>query len=70
MSERLTSNYRIRLMDMRLEINRIIDRELAILDEDSLRQAKEGNGMRALLPIEESPIPIEIILNHGKPERD
>lgn len=70
MLEKIINQYRIKLMDMRLEINRIIDRELAVLDEDSLRQAKEGNGMRALPPIEESPIPIEIILNHGKPERD
>jgi len=69
---------RIRLAEMRMKINSILDSELAFLDMEDLRLEKEGqpvkNGVRALPPIddtnEDEPIPMEIIVNKGKPEKD
>ena len=79
MSDKI-SQYRIRLTDMRLEINRIIDKELALLDENELRGEKEKNGSSRTMPMiddnptmyhpnEDEPIPMEIITK-GKPEKD
>ncbi len=69
---------RIRLAEVRMKINGILDSELAFLDMEDLRLEKEGqpvrNGARALPPIddtkEDEPIPIEVIVNKGKSERD
>jgi hypothetical protein len=60
--------YRIRLMDMRKQINAIIDKELSAIDDDELR-AQTENDKTIKLPNEESEVLAESV-TAGKPERE
>lgn len=68
MSEKIIGIFRNRLMDMRMEVNKIIDQELKKLDEDSVQVAKVGNGKKVGTisetgELEDEVIPMEVIIS-------